>query len=164
MATAKATTTRTPDATTVHAKASTKTAAVDAGAVIDLDRVRKPFYAYVGVADLAVEKLRNLPEFYAHGVNTAQAQVQQARGSVKTLPVTVREQLTSLPSKASSTYAELVKRGQKLVTTVRNNPNTKLAVKQAKTARTQAKAATTSVRRSASSAEKAAEETASEVG
>ena len=158
MATAKATTTRTPRATTVDAKASTKTAAVD------LDRVRKPFYAYVGVADLAVEKLRSLPEAYVHGVNTAQAQVQQARGSVKTLPVTVREQLSSLPSKASSTYTELVKRGQKLVTTVRNNPNTKLAVKQAKTARSQAKAATTSVRRSVSSAEKAAEETASEAG
>jgi ElaB/YqjD/DUF883 family membrane-anchored ribosome-binding protein len=164
MVTAKATTTRTPRATTVNAKASTKAAAVDAGAAIDLDRVRKPFYAYVGVADLAVEKLRSLPEVYVHGVNTAQAQVQQARGSVKTLPGTVREQLTSLPSKASSTYAELVKRGEKLVTTVRNNPNTKLAVKQAKTARTQAKAATTSVRRSVSSAEKAAEETVATTG
>ena len=164
MATAKATTTRTPRATTVNAKASTKAGTVDAGAVIDLERVRKPFYAYVGVADFAVEKLRHLPEVYVHGVNTAQAQVQQARGSVKTLPVTVREQLSALPSKASSTYADLVKRGQKLVTTVRNNPNAKLAVKQAKTARSQAKAATTSVRRSVISAEKAAEETATKTG
>ncbi len=164
MATAKSTTTRTRSTATASAKARTKPAAVDATAVIDLDRVRKPFYAYVGVADLAVEKLRALPEVYTQGFNTAQAQVSHARGSVKGLPESVREQFQTLPSKARGTYADLVKRGEKLVTTVRNNPNTKAAVRQAKTARTQAKGAATSVRRSVSSVEKAAEAAAAEVG
>jgi hypothetical protein len=164
MATAKTTTARSNNTVTVDAKARGKAGSVTTDAVIDLTRVRKPFYAYVGVADLAVSKLRTLPDFYAAGVHTAQAQVSTARGSVKTLPVIVREQLTSLPDKAKGTYADLVKRGEKLVKTVRNNPNTKAAVTQAKTARSQAKGATTSVRRSVNSAEKAAEATAAKTG
>ncbi len=133
-------------------------------ASVDLDRVRKPFYAYVGVADLAVEKLRTLPEVYTHGFTTAQAQVTQARGSFKTLPVTSASRSRRCRRRPASTYADLVKRGHKLVTTVRNNPNTQAAVRQAKTARAQAKAAATSARRSVSSAEKAAEQTATKVG
>lgn len=164
MATTKTTTTRTRSTATASTKARTKPAAVDATAVIDLDRVRKPFYAYVGVADLAVEKLRALPEVYTHGFSTAQAQVNQARGSFKHLPDNVREQLSALPKKASGTYSDLVKRGQKLVKTVRDNPNTQAAVRQAKTARAQAKAAATSARRSVSSAQHAAEGTAAKVG
>jgi hypothetical protein len=164
MATAKATTTRVGKTATIDAKATTKAGRIDADATIDLNRVRKPFYAYVGVADLAVEKLRALPEVYVAGVNTAQAQVNVAREQVKTLPVVVREQLSTLPTKARSTYAELVTRGQKLVKTVSNNPNTKAAVRQAKTAKSQAKGATTSARRSVNSAEKAAEATAAKTG
>jgi hypothetical protein len=164
MATTKATTTRTRSTATASAKARTKPATVDATAVIDLDRVRKPFYAYVGVADLAVEKLRALPEVYTHGFSTAQAQVNQARGSFKHLPDDIREQLQALPKKASESYADLVKRGHKLVTTVRNNPSTKAAVRQAKTARSQAKAAATSARRTVSSVQHAAEDNAAKVG
>lgn len=164
MATAKANTARSGNTAVIDAKARTKSGSVDADAVIDLNVVRKPFYAYVGVADLAVEKLRALPEVYVSGVNTAQAQVNTAREQVKTLPVVVREQLNTLPTKARETYADLVNRGQKLVTSVRNNPNTKAAVRQAKTARSQAKGATTSARRSVSSAEKAAEAAASKTG
>jgi hypothetical protein len=176
MAVAKTTTSRTRSTASATTKARTTKpapvkASVDATAVVDLDRVRKPFYAYVGVADLAVEKLREIPSFYSHGFSTAQAQVNQARGSVKSLPDSVREQLETiptqlqaLPKKARGTYADLVKRGHKLVTSVRNNPNTKAALKQAKTARTQAKGAATSVRRAAGSAEKVAESTAAKVG
>jgi hypothetical protein len=160
MAAEKVATTRTNAA----AKARAKVGSVDPSTLIDLEKVRKPLYAYVGVADLAVEKLRTLPEVYTQGVNTAQAQVNHARGSVKTLPESVREQLQTLPAKAKDTYADLVQRGQKLVESVRNNANTKAAVKQAKTARSQAKGAATSVRRSVQSAEKAAEDTATKTG
>jgi hypothetical protein len=160
----KAATARRGNTAVVDAKATTKVGTVQADAVIDLARVRKPFYAYVGVADLAVATLRTLPVYYSVGVQTAQSQVNTARDSVKTLPVVVRDQLTSLPDKAKGTYADLVKRGEKLVKTVRNNPNTKVAVAQAKTARAQAKGAATSVRRSASSAEKVASATANKVG
>lgn len=164
MATTKATTTRTRSTATASAKARTKPATVETTAVVDLDRVRKPFYAYVGVADLAVEKLRALPEVYVHGFSTAQAQVKQARGSFKTLPESVREQVQALPKKAGESYADLVSRGHKLVATVRNNPNAKAAVRQAKTARAQAKGAATSVRRSVSSVERLVENTSAKVG
>lgn len=168
-ATTKTVTTKTATArrgktAVVDTKASTKAGSVQADAVIDLARVSKPFYAYVGVADLAVAKLRTLPVYYTVGVHMAEAQVTSARGSVKTLPVAVREQLTSLPDKAKGTYADLVKRGEKLVKTVRNNPNAQAAVSQAKTARSQAKGAATSVKRSVRSANKAAETTAPKVG
>jgi hypothetical protein len=164
MATTKTATARRGNTAVVDSKTTTKVGTVQTDAVIDLARVRKPFYAYVGVADLAVAKLRTLPVYYSAGVQTAQSQVNTARGSVKTLPVVVREQLTSLPDKAKGTYADLVKRGEKLVKTVRSNPNTKAAVTQAKTARSQAKGAATSVKRSVRSANKAAETTAPKVG
>jgi hypothetical protein len=162
--TAKTATARRGNTAVVDAKATTKVGTVQADAVVDLARVRKPFYAYVGVADLAVATLRTLPVVYSVGVQTAQSQVNSARGSVKTLPVAVLEQLTSLPDKAKGTYADLAKRGEKLVKTVRNNPNTQVAVAQAKTARSQAKGAATSLRRSTSSAEKVASATASKIG
>jgi len=164
MATAKTTTTRTSSSAAASAKAETKAGSVDASAAIDLDRVRKPFYAYVGVADLAVEKLRALPEVYSDGFKSAQAQVSQARGSVKTLPVTVREQFDALPAKARGTYDDLVSRGQKLITTVRKNASAKAAVRQAKTAGSQVKGALTSARSSVKSAEQAVEDTVAEVG
>jgi len=158
------TTTRTRTATTGTKAKATKPAADESPVVtpdvVDLNPVSKPLFAYVGAADLAVEKLRALPEAYAQGVNSAvssaQAQVNQARGSVKTLPVVVRGQLTALPNKAKDTYAELVERGHKLVTTVQQNPSTQAALKQAKTARAQAKGATTSALKSVKSVEKVA--------
>lgn len=164
MATTKATTTRTNHTATVHTKATSKAGSVKADASVDLKRVAKPFYAYVGVADLAVERLRKLPDAYIARVNGAQEQVDNARGSVKTLPNAVREQLSNLPEKARDTYIDLVKRGEKLVKTVRDNPNTKAAVRQAKTARSQAKGAATSARHSVASVEKAAEDTAAKTG
>lgn len=159
MATAKSTTTSTATTDTKpRSKAvATKSSTPD---VVDVNRVSKPLFAYVGVADLAVEKLRALPEAYAQGVkssvSSAQAQVNQARGSVKTFPIVVRGQITALPNKAKDTYAELVERGHKLITTVQNNPSTQAALKQAKAARAQAKGATTSALKSVKSAEKAA--------
>ncbi len=161
MATTKATTARTSRTASVDAKARTKAGAVDVDATVDLTKVRKPFYAYVGAADFAVEKLRHLPEVYIHGLNTAQSQVSD---SFKALPTTMREQLTGLPDRAKDAYADFVKRGEKLVKTVRTNPNAQAAIRQAKTARSQAKAATTSVRRAAGSAQKAAESTAAKTG
>lgn len=160
MPTAKATTTRTrtPRASTAKAKAtaSTKAGSVDASAVIDLNKVSKPLYAYVGAADLAVEKVRTLPSAYVSSVKSAQAQVSQATDSVRTFPNTVLESISALPSKAKGTYADLVKRGHKLVGVVSKNPNTQIAAKQAKTARAQAKGAATSVRRSATTVSKQA--------
>jgi hypothetical protein len=152
VATAKSTTTRTRTATT-GTKPRTKAAAAKTTTpdAVDVNRVSKPLYAYVGIADLAVEKLRTLPEAYAQSVSSTQAQV---RGSVKTLPIVVRGQLTALPNKAKDTYADLVERGHQLISTLQNNPGAKAALKQAKTARAQAKGATTSAFRSVKSAEK----------
>ncbi len=167
-ATTKTTTTTRTRAAAAKSKpaesAETKAASTPTPEGIDLNRVSKPLYASVGAADLAVEKLRTLPDAYASGVNSAvnsaQAQVSSARGSVKssvkTLPVAVRGQLTALPSKAKVTYSELVERGHKLVTTVQQSPSTQAALKQAKTARAQAKGATTSALKSVKSVEKVA--------
>ncbi len=161
--TTKTTTTRTRAAAGTKsqpAESVDTTAAASTPEVVDLNRVSKPLYAYVGAADLAVAKLRTLPDAYVSGVNSAvnsaQAQVTNARSSVKTLPVAVRGQLTALPSKAKVTYSDLIERGHKVVATVQRNPSTQAALKQAKTARSQAKGATTSALKSVKSVEKVA--------
>jgi hypothetical protein len=169
MATQAKSTTRTrrtgPATTKVTAGAGAKStgakskvgAAVEADTTVDLDRVRKPFYAYVGVADLAARKLRALPEAYTAGVS-------ESVDAVKTLPIVVRGQLAGLPAKARDTYADLANRGQKLVTSVLNSASTRAAVDQVKTARSQVKGAATSVRRAAGATEKAAESAADKIG
>ncbi len=153
---------------------------------VDAGRVRKPLYAYVGAADVAIEKLKALPESYSSSltlaVTTAQAQVKAARETVEssaqtatrtvrslpaTLPIVVKGQLETLPVKALGAYAGLAERGQKVVTSVRSNPAAKSALEQArlqariaqaqvKGAQGQVMGAATSVRRAAGAAEKAA--------
>jgi hypothetical protein len=132
-------------------------AAVGADTTVDLDRVRKPFYAYVGVADLAARTLRALPEAYTAGVT-------ESVDAVKTLPIVVRGQLAAIPAKARDAYTDLADRGQKLVTSVLKSASTKAAVEQVKTARSQVKGAATSVRKAAAAGEKAAESAADKIG
>jgi hypothetical protein len=132
-------------------------ATVGAETTVDLDRVRKPFYAYVGVAELAARLLRALPDAYTTGVT-------DSVDAVKTLPIVVRGQLAGIPAKARDAYTDLADRGQKLVTSVLNSASTKAAVEQVKTARSQVKGAATSVRKAAGATEKAAESAADKIG
>jgi hypothetical protein len=124
---------------------------------VTLPDARRGLYAYVGVADFAVEKIRSLPS------------------QVRELPQTLRTSLTDLQGKVGETYTDVsgkvtetcsdfASRGEKLVTSIRKDPATKSAVDQVKTAESQVKAARTSVRKAATKTEAAAEKSTDKIG
>jgi hypothetical protein len=169
MATAKADSRKTTDDTVVvDATAATKKGGVvDADVEINLSAVQRPLYAYVGAADFAVEKLRDLPTASAQRVQEVSESVKQAQAAAqeqaKARRAAVREQLNQLPDKARAYYTDFVVRGQKLVVNLRNNPEAGHAVDEAKAAVSEVKDAATHAKRSAKSGEKAAERTADKV-
>ncbi|HSP36365.1 MAG TPA: hypothetical protein VLR26_01275 [Frankiaceae bacterium] len=169
MATAKADARKTNDDTVVvDATAGTKKGGViDADVEFNLSAVRRPIYAYVGAADFAVEKLRDLPNASAQRVQEVTETVKQAQANAqeqaKARRDAVRQQLNELPNKARAYYTDFVVRGQKLVTNLRNNPEANQAKNEAKSAVRQVKGATTSAKNAAKSGEKAAERTADKI-
>jgi hypothetical protein len=136
-----------------------------------LAEVRKPLLASVGVAELAVEKLREIPGYAGEVkkitglVNGIQTQVREfptaARGTVRALPTQVQSGLTELSEKAKVLYGDLADRGEKRVAVIRRSPATKEAVARTKTAVSQTRAARTSTRRAADAVGKAAANAAS---
>jgi len=169
MATAKADATKTTgDTIVIDADAATrKGRVIDADVEVNVSAVRRPLYAYVGAADFAVEKLRDLPAASAQRLQEVQASVKQAQDQAKEQAkarrASVREQINQLPNKARSLYTEFVVRGQKLVTNLRNNPDAKNAVNEAKAAASEVKDAATHAKRATKSGEKAAERSADKV-
>jgi hypothetical protein len=168
MATAKADARKTEnDTLVVDADAATKKGLVEADVEVNLSAVRRPLYAYVGAADFAVEKLRDLPAAGAQRVQEVQASVKQAQAQAaeqaKARRAAVRQQLNELPDKARALYTDFVVRGQKLVTNLRNNPEASNAVNEAKAAVGEVKDAATHAKRAAKSTEKAAERTEAKV-
>jgi hypothetical protein len=169
MATAKADARKTTnDTVVIDADAATKKGGViDADVEVNLSAVRRPLYAYVGAADFAVEKLRDLPAVGAQRIQDVQESVKQAQAQAteqaKARREAVREQLNELPNKARAYYTDFVVRGQKLVTNLRNNPEAGNAVDEAKAAVSEVKDAATHAKRASKSGEKAAERTADKV-
>jgi murein DD-endopeptidase MepM/ murein hydrolase activator NlpD len=169
MATAKADARKTAnDTVVVDADAATKKGhLIDADVEVNLSAVRRPLYAYVGAADFAVEKLRELPTAYVQRVQEVQETVKQTQAKAteqaKARRAELREQLNQLPDKARAVYTDFVIRGQKLVTNLRNNPEASNAVNEAKAAVSEAKDAATHAKRAAKSGEKAAERTEAKV-
>jgi HPt (histidine-containing phosphotransfer) domain-containing protein len=104
---------------------------------------RKPFYALAGVGDLAVENIKELPTQVVAGATNL---------------------VTTLPSKMTETYGELVERGQKLVGSIRRSSATQQAEAQIKVAKSQAKAATTSATKAVKATAKAVDKAAEKVG
>jgi ElaB/YqjD/DUF883 family membrane-anchored ribosome-binding protein len=129
--------------------------------------VRRPLYAYVGAADLAVEKLRALPATASTevrrisdrvGVLTGEAAKvpTQVGTTVRALPETVGAQLSGLQDRAAQLYNAWADRGEKRVTEIRRNPATEDAVVRTRTAVSRTKAASTSARRAADAVSRAA--------
>jgi len=123
---------------------------------------KTPLYAVVGAGDLVVEKARSRRPSLA--------------------PAALRSVPEQVQTRAGDIYTDLVDRGSRLVTRVRNQKSTQDLGRQAstaksqtkgaatsakntaKTTRTRAKAATTSARRTASQAKQAAGDAADKVG
>ncbi|WP_018638575.1 hypothetical protein [Parafrankia elaeagni] len=128
--------------------------------------VRKPLYASVGAADLAVEKLLTIPAAYGTEVRrisdrVSQIPAQAARvpvqvsSAVLALPVTVGSQISDLQGRATDLYNSFASRGEKRVAGIRRSPATEEAVKQTRTATSKTRAARTSTRKAASATARA---------
>jgi hypothetical protein len=153
MATAKTQTRKTRR--TVEAKGDVKLTFPDA---------RRGLYAYVGVADLAVEKIRELPGLQYQLIAQVRELPQTLRTSLNGLQGKVNETYVDVSEKVTDTYSELANRGEKLVTSIRKDPATTTAVHQAKTARSQVKGARTSVEKAVVDAEGAIEKAGDKIG
>ena len=105
---------------------------------LDLKTVQTPFYATVGVTDLAVGAVREY----------------------KAVPAKVATLVDDNVSALGDTYVDLVKRGESLVGRIRRQRSTQATVKSAETTVTKAKTTRTQATKSTKAATKAATKTA----
>lgn len=168
--TTRTTTTRTTSAagassSAQHTGASTRTTPDQRRAPIT--EMARPLFAYVGAADLAVEKLRTLPATAGTEVRRLSDRVgeltveavkvpTQVSTTVRGLPQTVSAQLSGLPGRATQLYNAWADRGEKRVTEIRRSPATEEAFTRTKTAVSRTRAARTSAMRAADAVGKAA--------
>ena len=113
---------------------------------LDLDEARKPLFAVVGVADLAIEQVQSLPAL-------AQERVAEVPASVK-----------KAGEKATDLYAKLAVRGERLVTSIRRQPATEAALAEGREAVRKAEAAAVAARKSVKAGEQAVEDAAAKIG
>jgi heparin binding hemagglutinin HbhA len=139
-----------------------------------------PFYAVIGVGDLAVEKIRNAsnevqvlvadtdPKAVPAKVQAAAtARVEavtadmKARSSeAKDFPTMAQNLFFETMSQAIAAYGELAERGKELVTRARSQRETELLESQAKATVAKAKATATTTKKSAAATKKSAKSTA----
>jgi hypothetical protein len=112
----------------------------------DKAEASKPLYAVVGVADLAIEQAKDVPTL------------------VKDLPNQVEARVSTATDRAGDLYAKLTVRGKRLVTQIRRQPSTQVAVAEGKQAVRKASTSATAARKSAKAGEKAVEDAASKIG
>jgi len=102
---------------------------------IDTAEAKKPLFAFVGVADLALEQVKD--------------------ASVKGLRGTVGTRVNEAGDRVNKGYTRLSRRGERLVTQIRRQPATESAIAEGKQAVRKAEASATAAKRSAKSGEKA---------
>jgi hypothetical protein len=134
----------------------------------DAGQAKKPLFAYVGVADLAIERAKEIPaELTVATTNVtkkAQALLADVPAQAKALPVTVRSNVETVTEKATDLYTKLTIRGERLVGQIRRQPATEAAIAEGKEAVKKAEAAATAARKSVKAGEKAVEGAAAKIG
>jgi len=134
----------------------------------DVEQAKKPLFAYVGVADLAIERAKEIPAELTELNKTVGTKVQAFVAEVPTqanaLPVTVRTNVEKATEKATDLYTKLTIRGERLVTQIRRQPATEAAIAEGKEAVRKAEAAATAAKKSVKAGEKAVEDAAEKLG
>ncbi len=157
---------------------------------VSRDEVLKPAFAAVGVADLALEQVKDVPaDVQAKGKElqakvsertaavpaqvkalpeTAQARATEVRGTVTTkaeaLRTEVQGRVAKARTEAQETYSSLVQRGERLVAQIRRQPSTEAAIAEGKEAVKKAEASAAAAKKSAKSGGKAVEDAAAKLG
>ena len=134
----------------------------------DADYAKKPLFAYVGVADLAIERAKEVPAQLTVATTEvtkkAQALLAEVPAQVTALPVTVRTNVEKATEKATEVYTKLTVRGERLVKAIRRQPATEAAIAEGKEAVRKAEAAATAAKKSVKAGEKAVEDAAAKIG
>ena len=137
-------------------------------AAFSAEAAKKPLFAYVGAADLAIERAKELPAELSTATTAAsrkaQAFLAEVPAQVQALPETVRANVEKASEKASDLYAKLTIRGERLVNQIRRQPATEAAIAEGKEAVRKAEASATAARKSVKAGEKAVEGAAAKIG
>jgi hypothetical protein len=155
-----------------------KLPAVKLPEALDRDEAKKPAFAAVGVVDLYVEQVKELPteakKLQAKLEAAATARTEKLKtvpAQLKTFPTQVKELRTGVEGRvakaqaqATAYYGKLAVRGEKLVGQIRRQPSTEAAIAEGKAAVRKAEAAATSAKKATKSAEKAAEGAVGKLG
>jgi len=138
---------------------------------VNADQAKKPLFAYVGVADLAIERVKEIPAeltaFNALVSTKVQALVAEVPAQVQALqalPATVRTSVEKATESATDLYSKLTVRGERLVGQIRRQPATEAAIAEGKEAVRKAEAAATAAKKSVKAGEKALEDAAAKIG
>ena len=133
--------------------------------------VRKPAFAFAGLADLAIEQVKDAPAAYVAEVRKAQERLAEVPSAVRTIPSQVKDlrsevgtRVAQATEQAGDLYAALAIRGERLVTQIRRQPATEAAIAEGREAVKKAEAAAVAARNSARAGEKAVADAASKVG
>ena len=134
----------------------------------DAATAKKPLFAYVGVADLAIERAKEIPAELTELNKTVSTKVQafvaEVPAQVKELPVVVRTNVEKASEKATDLYTKLTVRGERLVTQIRRQPATEAAIAEGKAAVKKAEAAANAAKKSVKAGEQAVEDAAAKIG
>ena len=131
---------------------------------LDADYAKKPLFAYVGVADLAIERAKEIPAQLTVATTDVTKKAQALLADLPALPVTFRSNVEKATEKAGDVYAKLTVRGERLVKAIRRQPATEAAIAEGKEAVRKAEAAATAARKSVKAGEKAVEDAAAKIG
>ena len=134
----------------------------------DAEYAKKPLFAYVGVADLAIERAKEIPAQLTvattEATKKAQALFADVPAQVTALPVTVRTNVEKATEQATDLYNKLTVRGERLVGQIRRQPATEAAIAEGKEAVKKAEAAATAAKKSVKAGEQAVEDAAAKIG
>ena len=130
----------------------------------DVAEATKPLYAVVGVADLALEQVKDVPALYVAEAKKVSSRLSEVPAQVKTLPTQVKTLSTEVTDKASDLYAKLAVRGERLLTQIRRQPATEAAIAEGKQAVRKAEAAATAAKKSVKAGEKAVVQATAKLG
>ena len=138
---------------------------------IDLTEAKKPLFAALGVADLTLEQVKEVPSDLTVEAKKVQTLVEGVPAQLKTLPAAVKglrtnaeAKLSTVQTTATDFYAKLAVRGERLVTQIRRQPATEAAIAEGKEAVKKAEAATVAAKKSFKAGEKAVEGAANKIG
>jgi uncharacterized protein YoxC len=176
----------------VTAPSAPTTRGTTAAPVVDRSALRttsraaaKPLLAAVGVADLALEQVKDAQELYVAEARKVQSRLAEVPQQVRTLPQQVRtlpQHVRTIPAqvrtlrsevesrvetvtdRATEVYSTLSVRGERLVTSIRRQPSTQAAIAEGKEALRQAEAAAAAAQKSFAAGEQAVADAAGTLG